>query len=169
MKTSEEPQDIIPNEYTEFRDLFDKARSETISEHINQVKQVLLRLRQHHLYAKLEKCNFHQKSTTFLGYVISDSGFSMDPYKLEAGVDWSLLSSLKGIQRFLGFANYYRKFIHKFFSIVAPIMALTKKGAVVSWPPAAIQSFNALKKAFISAPILIHPNPKLPFTLEVDA
>ncbi|XP_075431242.1 GDP-D-glucose phosphorylase 1 isoform X2 [Ascaphus truei] len=73
-------------------------------------------------------------------------------------------------QRFLGFANYYRKFIRSFSTIVAPLTVLTKKGADPSaWSSEAISAFETLKEAFISAPILRHPNIELPFVLEVDA
>ncbi|XP_075444604.1 uncharacterized protein LOC142488116 [Ascaphus truei] len=130
---------------------------------------VLSRLRENPLYAKLEKCQFHQTSTTFLGYIILDSGFAMDLVKLKAVLDWPQPTSLKAIQRFLGFANYYRRFSRKFSTTVAPITALTKKAAdTACWPPAALKVFDLLKKTFISAPILVHPDPKLPFTLEVD-
>lgn len=94
----------------------------------------------------------------------------MDPKKLQAVLDWSQPLSLKAIQRFLGFANYYRRFIHAFSVLVAPIVTLTKKGADPSnWPPSAMQAFEALKRAFVSAPVLKHPNPELPFIVEVDA
>ncbi|XP_075431161.1 uncharacterized protein LOC142468437 [Ascaphus truei] len=118
----------------------------------------------------MEKSIFHQTSTSFLGYMISDKGFSMDPDKLKAVVDWAQPTSLKAILRFLGFANYYRKCIRNFSATVAPITALTKKDAdTSSWSPEACQDFETLKKAFVSTPILRHPDPKLPFTLEVDA
>ncbi|XP_075454115.1 uncharacterized protein LOC142493625 [Ascaphus truei] len=118
----------------------------------------------------MEKCTFHQTLTQFLGYIISSDGFMMDPDKLKAVTNWPRPDSLKSVQRFLGFANYFRKFIRDFSRIVAPITALTKKGADPSvWSPEANTAFNTLKEAFVSAPVLHHPNTDLPFVLEVDA
>ncbi|XP_075449189.1 uncharacterized protein LOC142490656 [Ascaphus truei] len=106
----------------------------------------------------MEKCLFHRSSTAFLGYIISDKGFTMDPEKLNAVLDWPLPNSLKAVQHFLGFSNYYRKFIRNFSTIALPITALTKKGVdPAAWSPEAIKAFEFLKKAFVSAPILHSP------------
>ncbi|XP_075421193.1 uncharacterized protein LOC142462862 [Ascaphus truei] len=95
----------------------------------------------------MEKFIFHLTSTSFLGYIISDKGFSMDPDKLKEVVDWPQPTSLKAIQWFLGFANY-RKFIRNFSATVSPITALTKKDAdTSSWSSEACQAFETLKKA----------------------
>ncbi|XP_075455230.1 uncharacterized protein LOC142494683 [Ascaphus truei] len=103
----------------------------------------------------------------FLGYIISDSSLTMDPANVKAILDWPQPTTLKAVQRFLRFSSYYRRFIQKMSSLVAPLMELTKKRAdPASWSAAALQSFAFLKKAFVSATILIHPDPKLPFTLE---
>ncbi|XP_063797564.1 uncharacterized protein LOC134958754 [Pseudophryne corroboree] len=134
------------------------------------VKEVLSRLRVNHLYCKLEKCVFDVQSIPFLGYIASGSGLEMDPEKLQAIQDWPIPTTLKGIQRFLGFANYYRKCIQDFSTIVAPITAFTKKGANPSkWSKEAVQAFHLLKHRFTSAPVLKQPDTNLPFTLEVDA
>ncbi|XP_063805039.1 uncharacterized protein LOC134983236 [Pseudophryne corroboree] len=94
----------------------------------------------------------------------------MDPEKLEAINGWSQPTTLKAVQRFIGFANYYRKFIRGFSTLISPITALTKKGANPSaWSEEALSSFHLLKQAFISAPILQQPDPDKPFSLEVDA
>ncbi|XP_053548908.1 uncharacterized protein LOC128640454, partial [Bombina bombina] len=85
--------------------------SHNYQDYVHHVRKVLQRLRDNHLFAKLEKCSFHQKSIPFLGYVISESGFEMDPNKLSSILDWPRPDSLKALQWFLGFANYYRKFI----------------------------------------------------------
>ncbi len=78
------------------------------AEHRHHVEQVLQKLREHHLYLKLEKCEFHRHTIQFLGYVISPQGVQMDNNKLQVIRDWPIPSTLKELQRFLGF---YRRFI----------------------------------------------------------
>ncbi|XP_075057059.1 rho guanine nucleotide exchange factor 33 [Mixophyes fleayi] len=170
-------QDLINNVLREFLGSFVVVYlddiliySRSLEQHREHVRQVLLKLRHHHLYAKLKKCDFEVSRVTFLGYVISPKGFAMDPTKVQAILDWVQPSNLKAIQSFLGFANYYRKFISSFSILIAPITALTRKGADPKiWSPTAVSAFKALKRAFMSAPVLRHPNPDLPFIIEVDA
>lgn len=82
--------------------------SQSLEQHRTHVKQVLQQLHKNQLYAKLEKCEFEVTQVAFLGYIISPRGFSMEPKKVQAILDWALPNNLKAIQHFLGFANYYR-------------------------------------------------------------
>ncbi|CAJ0934401.1 unnamed protein product [Ranitomeya imitator] len=94
----------------------------------------------------------------------------MDPVKVQAICDWTQPTSLKSLQKFLGFANFYRCFITNFSSVVKPLTDLTKKGAdVANWSPAAVEAFQELKCRFSSAPVLRQPDVSLPFQVEVDA
>ncbi|KAL0200244.1 hypothetical protein M9458_003431, partial [Cirrhinus mrigala] len=144
--------------------------SKTLEEHTQHVRAVLRRLLAHQLYCKLEKCAFHQHTTTFLGFVISSQGVAMDPQKMEAVRSWPLPTSLKQLQRFLGFANFYRRFIQGFSATAAPLTALTKPSRRdFQLTPEAIQAFKKLCLLFTTAPVLIHPNPAKPFVVEVGA
>ncbi|KAL0147394.1 hypothetical protein M9458_057305, partial [Cirrhinus mrigala] len=144
--------------------------SKTLEEHTQHVRAVLQRLLAHQLFCRLEKCAFHQHTTTFLGFVISVQGVAMDPQKLEAVCSWPLPTSLKQLQRFLGFANFYRRFIRGFSSTAAPLTALTKPSRrEFHLTPEAIQAFKTLCHQFTSAPVLIHPDPVKPFVVKVDA
>uniref|UniRef100_A0A8C5MZM0 Gypsy retrotransposon integrase-like protein 1 n=1 Tax=Leptobrachium leishanense TaxID=445787 RepID=A0A8C5MZM0_9ANUR len=144
--------------------------SPDLNTHHVHVRLVLSKLLANGLYCKLEKCLFDVQQVQFLGYVISSSGFMMDPKKLEAISHWPLPKGLKAIQRFIGFSNYYRRFIKGFSSIIAPITALTRKGGdTQNWSSSALEAFERLKEAFSTAPILHHPDPNRPFVLEVDA
>ncbi|KAK3533999.1 hypothetical protein QTP86_000505 [Hemibagrus guttatus] len=135
--------------------------SRSMADHQCHVMEVLHRLRTYHLFLKAEKCLFHQPSVQFLGYVIDRSGVRMDEKKVAA---------VKELQRFLGFANFYRRFIRGYSSITSPLKNLLRnKPKALTWTPAAIQAFNTLKQAFTTAPLLVHPNPELPFVVEVDA
>uniref|UniRef100_A0AAR2J3M5 Gypsy retrotransposon integrase-like protein 1 n=1 Tax=Pygocentrus nattereri TaxID=42514 RepID=A0AAR2J3M5_PYGNA len=144
--------------------------SPDFSSHVNHVRQVLLRLQENNLYAKAEKCEFHLQRVSFLGYVISSSGVLMSDDKVSAVTNWPKPGSVKELQRFLGFANFYRRFIRNFSSTAAPLTALLKGSPKkLSWSDSAQGAFDALKLAFSTAPILKHPDPEKPFVVEVDA
>ena len=83
----------------------------TLSEHVQHVRTVLEKLKERGLYVKLEKCEFHTQKTRFLGFIISPEGITMDPDRISTIVDWPALKSVHDLQVFLGFANFYRRFI----------------------------------------------------------
>ena len=94
----------------------------------------------------------------------------MDPRKVQAILDWDLPENLKALQRFLGFANFYRKFIKNYSLIVKPLTDMTRKGTDFSkWSDAAKIAFSSLKERFTSTPVLIQPDISQPFIVEVDA
>ena len=143
--------------------------SATEEEHIVHVRQILQVLRQNNLYAKISKCEFNKPKMTFVGYVVSAEGIEMDPEKISAILDWPVPTSVKGVQSFLGFANFYRKFIAHYSTLAAPLTNLTRKAVPFLWSPAAEAAFRALQLSFTKAPILQHYNPDLPCTVETDA
>ncbi|KAI2645110.1 Transposon Tf2-9 polyprotein [Labeo rohita] len=144
--------------------------SNSYPEHVQHVRAVLQRLIAHQLYAKEEKCDFHRDRISFLGYIISPEGVAMDQKKVDAVLRWPRPSTLRELQRFLGFANFYRRFIRNFSTVAAPLTTMIKRGVSrLSWSQAAIQAFNDLRQRFSTAPILHHPDPERPFVLEVDA
>ncbi|KAK3521850.1 hypothetical protein QTP70_018584 [Hemibagrus guttatus] len=144
--------------------------SPNLSDHVDHVKQVLNRLRHYHLYLKLEKCEFHQSTTQFLGYVISPEGIQMDCAKVEAIKSWPQPGIVKDLQHFLGFANFYRRFISGYSDLTAPLTSLLhKKPKNLSCISGVIEAFRKLKAAFCMAPNLVHADPTRPFVVEVDA
>ena len=98
--------------------------SNTLEEHVTHVRQVLTRLREYGLSCKLEKCEFHTSALSFLGFVISPSGISMDPDRIAAIVEWPASENVHDIQVFLGFANFYHRFVDGFSRVVSPITIL---------------------------------------------
>jgi hypothetical protein len=101
--------------------------SNTLKEHIHHVKKVLSRLREYGLTCKLSKCEFHVTSVSFLGFIISPDGISMEPDQVLAVTEWPVPTSVHDIQIFLGFANFYRRFIEGYSHITAPISSLLRK------------------------------------------
>ncbi|KAI2655821.1 Transposon Tf2-6 polyprotein [Labeo rohita] len=137
--------------------------SKTLDEHIQHVRAVLQRLLAHQLYCKLEKCAFHQHSTTFLGFIISAQETGGCAFVAPTHVAQTATA-------FLGFANFYRRFIRGFSSTAAPLTALTKPSrGEFHLTPEAIQAFKTLCHQFTTAPILTHPDPTKAFVVEVDA
>ena len=93
----------------------------------------------------------------------------MDPAKVAAILDRPIPKTVKEVQSFLGFSNFYRKFILHYSTLTTPLTSLTRKGVHFLWSPAADVAFRQLQGAFTSAPILQHFQPDLPITVEADA
>ena len=103
--------------------------SEDMESHQQHVQEVLRRLQLHHLFAKPEKCEFHLDSVEYLGYHLSPEGLTMSLDKIQTISDWPEPRKVKDIQSFLGFANFYRRFIFNYSNIVVPLTRLTHKDA----------------------------------------
>ncbi|XP_073119566.1 uncharacterized protein [Henckelia pumila] len=138
-------------------------------EHSQHLKTILGVLRDRKLYAKFEKCKFWLERVPFLGHIISKSGVEVDPSKVQAVKEWSVPRNTSEIRSFLGLAGYYRKFIKGFSSIVVPLTALTKKNAKFIWKPECQESFDVLKKALTTAPVLAMPCGEGDFVVYTDA
>ncbi|SLM36259.1 retrotransposon nucleocapsid protein [Lasallia pustulata] len=80
----------------------------------------------------------------------------MDPKKVQVVVDWSTPTNLKQVQAFIGFCNFYRRFIKGFSKIVGPILKLTQKGVIFQWTDTCQKSFELLKQRVVTAPVLRH-------------
>ncbi|KAL0154063.1 hypothetical protein M9458_050637 [Cirrhinus mrigala] len=125
--------------------------SENLQDHVQHVRNVLQRLIHHQLPA-LHSLDISSATKGCLG------------------LNWPRPRTIKELQRFLGFANFYRRFIRNFSLVAAPLTNMTKKGpTVLKWTPQGEQAFTDLKTRFTTAPILRHPDPEKEFTVEVDA
>ena len=85
--------------------------SKTPEQHLQDVARVLIKLREHKLYAKMSKCEFGKHRVEFLGHFVSGEGIAMDPAKVQAIVDWEPPTNITDLRAFLGLANYYRRYI----------------------------------------------------------
>ncbi|KAI3371485.1 hypothetical protein L3Q82_024069 [Scortum barcoo] len=137
--------------------------SRSLKEHQSHVRQVLQRLLENRLYVKKEKCEFHASRVSFLGFIVERGQVQADPEKVRAVAEWPVPTSRKLLQRFLGFANFYRWFIRNYSQVAAPLTALTSPARVFQWGPEADRAFSQLKHLFTSAPILAQPDPASPF------
>ena len=116
---------------------------------------------------KRSKCSFGVDSVAYLGHIISAAGVAMDPAKVQAIHDWPQPRSARAVRGFLGLAGYYRKFVHNYGTIAAPLTALLKEG--FAWTTEAAVAFSALKGAVTSAPVLTLLDFSKPFVVECDA
>jgi Reverse transcriptase (RNA-dependent DNA polymerase)/RNase H-like domain found in reverse transcriptase len=138
-------------------------------DHFRHVSEVLKRLRKHGLYANGKKCDFHSKSVDYLGHMIRPNGLQIDPAKVKVIQDWPEPWKVKDIQSFLGFANFYRRYIHNYSDIVVLLTGLTQKNIPWKFNESCKLAFLTLEQAFISAPVLTHYKPGCPLVIETDA
>ena len=142
---------------------------EIIEEHVSLVRQVMERIRKARFCVIIKKSSFHQREVEFLGYKISDQGISMNSKKVEDIQAWNTPQSVKDVQSFMGFANFYRRFIESYSKIAKPLTDLTKKNVKWNWTPACNAAFEHLKKRFTTSPILTHFDETRLTKLETDA
>jgi hypothetical protein len=163
-----------------FRDLLDLGLivylddiliyAETMEEHDRIVIEVLQCLAANGLAISQDKCFWSTSRVDFLGYVISEEGIEMAQDKVQCIRDWERLKSLRDVQSFIRFANFYRWFIEGFSKIAKPLSNSTK-GAPKDWKwtEDMTESFEKLKHCFTTAPILTHFDPQQEYIVETDA
>lgn len=143
--------------------------SHTEEQHLKDLEQVLARLQEHKLYAKLSKCEFFKNEVDFLGHVVGQDGIKVDPAKVQTIRDWPDLRSVKDVQSFLGLVNYYRRFVPSYALVALPLSEMIKKDVQFTWGPSQQAAFAFLKQALVSAPVLAIFDPKKPVTVHTDA
>jgi transposase InsO family protein len=138
-------------------------------EHEAQVKKVLERLRAAGLQADIKKCEFGVKRTKYLGFIVSTDGIQVDPEKVSTILQWNYPRSVKGVQSFLGFCNFYRRFIRNYGSIARSLTKLTRKHSTFVFDEICRKAFDELKARLASAPLLYHFDSERQSMLETDA
>ena len=125
--------------------------------------------RRRRLYAKSSKCEFGRQELGFLGHRLSRDGVSVDPRKVQSITEWTIPTSCSEVRRFTGLANYYRRFVEGYAEMAAPLTTLGSPTALFVWTPEAQTSFDALKLALSSAPVLRIFDPSRRAILTTDA
>ena len=144
--------------------------SRTPEEHLEHVDKVLTLLEQHRIYLGLDKCAFGKAEMGFLGHIISNNGIKVDPAKVEAVTSWPTPRSVKDVRAFLGLTGYYRRFVKNYSRIALPLTELTKKDHGWKWSDSHEgAAFRELKEALTSTPVLVTPDPELPYEVYTDA
>src|SRR6202046_2225328 len=118
---------------------------------------------------KSQEMEFCKPKIEYLGRVVQEGQISMDPVKLGGIKDWPIPNSVKQIRSFLGFGNFYRKFIKGFSELARPLNDLLKKDVKFEWTIECQSSFDTLKQKFTEEPVLMMPDQSRPFQIECDA
>jgi hypothetical protein len=133
------------------------------------MRLVLEKLRKSNLFIKPEKCKCEVTRTDYLGFVIKEGQISMDPTKVQGIVDWPAPRTVKQLRSFLGFCNFYHKFIRNYSDKCKPLKKLLQKNSTWDWTEDRHAAFESLKKDFLKEPVLKMPNLTQPFQIETDA
>ena len=138
-------------------------------EELTQItRMVLEKLRENDLFPKAKKCEFYKTKIEYLGMIIEEGEISMDPVKLGGIRDWPTPTTVKQVQSFLGFGNFYRKLISHYSDLAWPLNDLMKKDKKFEWTTECQEAFDILKQQFTEEPVLLMPDQSKPFQIESD-
>src|SRR3954466_15955422 len=143
--------------------------SKNEEEHTEHLRLVLMKLREHRLYAKFSKCEFWLPEVTYLGHVISAKGIAINPERAQAVLDWTPPESVKQVRSFLRLASYCCRFVENFSKVAKPLTEILKKDKKFLWTPKCEESFQELKRRLTSAPVLAPPDTQRDFEIYCDA
>ncbi|GJP56271.1 hypothetical protein CLOM_g15346, partial [Closterium sp. NIES-68] len=143
--------------------------SRDMKQHVEHLRRVFEILRRERFYVKLSKSEFALEKVQFLGHMVSAQGVHVDPKKVEAVRTWKTPENVKELQQFLGFANYYNRFVPQYAKLAAPLTNLLKKNTPYKWETKHQEAVEQLKQAVTSAPVLILPDPERDYVIEADA
>ena len=143
--------------------------TETLDEHREVTRCVLELLEKHKLYLRPDKCEFERTTVEYLGVIISHNSVAMDPVKIAGVTEWPAPTNKREVQSFLGFTNFYRRFIKGFSEHARPLFDLTRNDSKWHWDLAEQSAFDRLKQSVTAAPVLVSPDSTKPFRIEADS
>jgi len=143
--------------------------TEREEEHEQVVQRILEVLAEHKLFFCPEKCEFHWKQIEYLGLVISENKIEMDPVKVAGVCGWPIPENRTDMQAFIGFVNFYRRFIRDFSTIARPLFDLTRSDKAWNWDTKEQNAFECLKTAVTTALVLVSPQDLEPFCIKADS
>jgi len=143
--------------------------TDTEEEHDEVVGEVLRRLEENDLYVKPEKCMWKVRKVPFLGVVMGEGEVEMEEDKVAGVLKWPTPQCVRDVRKFLGLANYYRRFVKDFAKVALPMNRLTRKDEKWKWEEEQQKAFESLKQIFTSRPTLATPDLDKEFRVEADA
>jgi len=142
--------------------------SKSWRDHVQALDDVFRRLRAANLKASASKCALGQTEMQYLGDLVTRDGILPDASNVQAVMDAAAPKTVRDVRSFLGMANYYSQFVEGFAAIARPLYRLTKKDTPFQWTDDCEDSFQALREALVSAPVLRRPDSALPYILQTD-
>jgi len=148
--------------------------SKDFKEHVERLRIILSKIEKSGLKLSPLKCNFFMQEISYLGHLVTSEGLKPDPTKIETIKKWPQPKTIKDLRSFLGFANYYRKFISSY-SLLSAILESLMKGhekksnLALCWTEKHQKAFVELKDHLCSAPCLAYPRKDCQFILDTDA
>ncbi|XP_003787091.1 retrotransposon-like protein 1 [Otolemur garnettii] len=136
-------------------------------EHLQHVRQILVRFRHHRIYCSLDKSQFHRHTAEFLGFVITPKGVKMNKSIMDVITAYPIPGSKKTLQNLMELVLPYRHFVERFAIITEPLVRLVLSTQEFRWGDEEQEAFECLKRAFRKSPLLCHPKPQNPFYLEI--
>jgi len=143
--------------------------SSTFDDHVAHLKKIFDKLRIAGMKMKAVKCRFGLKEVPFLGHVVSAEGIRPNPDKIQAITDWPVPENKQHLASFLGFIQYYRRFIYNFAEKASPLMDMKRGKVEYQWNEKCQDAFDALKREATSYPTLRYPDFQKPFIVCTDA
>ena len=121
------------------------------------------------LYCKASKCDFHKEEIELLGVTVNGKGFGLEEKKVTDVRNWPIPTNLKALKGFIGFCNFYRRFLKNFSIVARPLHELDKKGVPWKWEAEQQKAFDTLKDLILNEPCLAHADLNNTFRMETDA
>jgi RNase H-like domain found in reverse transcriptase/Reverse transcriptase (RNA-dependent DNA polymerase) len=137
---------------------------------LKKIKWIILeKAQEYDLYSKVKKCKFRKPKIEYLGLVVEEGKLAMDPAKLKGILDWTAPKTVKEIQFFIGFENFYHHFVKEFSHLAHPLYNLLKKDKKFVWSKECQECFDQLEKQFTEEPVFIMPDHSKPFQIQVSS
>jgi len=140
-----------------------------LKEAITLNQELLTLYREHGLFCNPRKCKFHKDKIELLGVTVDEKGFGMEEKKVKDVKDWPTPRTLKELKGFIGFCNFYQRFIKGFSLMAKPLHDLDWKEKKWEWGQEQEKAFKDLREAIVAEPCLAHINHQKTFRLETDA
>jgi RNase H-like domain found in reverse transcriptase/Reverse transcriptase (RNA-dependent DNA polymerase)/Integrase zinc binding domain/Chromo (CHRromatin Organisation MOdifier) domain/Retroviral aspartyl protease len=156
-----------------FDDIFIHSRAmdekSEVEVHMEHLRELLILMRQHKLYANIKKCVFGADEIPVLGCFVGKNGVRSDPEKVRAISEWPVPNCAKDLRKWLGLANYLHKYCKDYAALTQPLTGLLKKNTAWIWRSEQSTAFEEIKRRLLSAPVLKIADPDKPFFVVCDA
>lgn len=160
-------EELEPNAFVYLDDII--VISDNFEKHMEILEKIFSRIVSAGLTLAREKCKFCLPELKYLGYVVNSKGLLVDPDKVKAILDIPSPKNVTEVRRVIGISSWYRRFLPAFSTIIAPMTELLHKNKKWNWSDDCEKSFQFIKDALVSAPILSCPDFSQPFVVQTDA